>query len=278
MTWFINITCPAQQPPVELCEWSSASKPNAIRGSQGTSSKETYWFAHLSDVDQKESVNHFVFAVKNNHSSNYLPIEWVSRGGSVQLAFDRIVPGGCGANDFETSLGYIEDDQATIKYGPLAQEKKIAPFFAKPDKKIGNAAFQRPLLKSTIVADVLDEGIGRRRVHLEFTTLVNDRQFTYSVLNKGETEESFEISALSSLSGDAEKERRVNDLQFKSRWDEKMRVFSVPAQKEPRIQVIVATAEHEPSEEIVTIEVLSRKRVLLVRGRLSLYLPRRIAN
>jgi len=191
----VTIAMASSQPSdVELCSWQSKTQPEPLKGNQGTSTKDAYWFRHVSDVDKERQKNYFIFAIKNNHSVNYLPAEWLLGNGQAQISFDRIAPEGCAANDFETSLPFKEDPKAVIKYAPAKQNKKDAPLYLRVEAN----KQEGPRLKSRIIADVQEGDQKKYRLNLEFTTEAEGRQFTYTATNWGAKDQLFIIPAFSS--------------------------------------------------------------------------------
>jgi len=255
---------------VDLCSWQSRTHPDPLKGNQGNSSHDTYWFTHTSDVDKESQKHHFIFAIKNKHSVNYLPAEWLRGDSQVQVAFSRIIPEGCGANDFETFLSFQEDPKAIINYGPLKQNKKNAPLYVEVEPHKTDAGQRGPQLKSRIIADLHEVGQDKHRLHLEFTTELEGREFTYTVTNRGTKNEVFMIPAFS-IAWD--KVGKVTKLDFRSRWMTQDGVFAARANREPERHIVRMAAPTGFREKLVQVEVLSRERKPMATGQITVYLP-----
>jgi hypothetical protein len=262
-------TLASSQPnSIDLCNWQSKAPPDLLKGNQGTSPKDTYWFAHLSDVDRERAKNYYIFAIRNNHSVAYLPAEWLRSNGQAQVNFQRIAPEGCAANDFETSRSFKEDPKAIINYGPAKQNGKEAPLYqavASPQQEK-----RGPRLKSRIIADVQDEAHNKVRINLEFTTEAEGGQFTYAVTNRGTKGHLF---AIPTFLGVWEKIRRSTNIKYDSRWATRGESFLAPNNNEAQRQIVRVEGVKDFQEQLLQVRVSSTEGETMATGRIILYLP-----
>lgn len=262
----------ASSPPndVDPCSWQSKTQPDSLKGNQGTSPKDAYWFRHVSDVDKYRQKNYFIFAIKNNHAVNYLPAEWMRGNGHAQISFERIAPEGCGANDFETSLPFKEDPKAVIKYAPAKQNKKDAPLYQTADTSKREGERQGPRLKSRIIADVQGEDKNKHRINLEFTAATEGRYFEYTATNLGTKDQLFIIPAFSSA---WEKMGRSTKIEYESRWMTRDGAFVARGNREAQRHVLRVGAAKGFLEMLVQVQVLSSEGKPMAAGQITVYLP-----
>jgi hypothetical protein len=255
---------------VDLCSWQSKTRPDALKGNQGSSSHDKYWFSHQSDVDKEREQHHFIFAIENKHPVNYLPAEWLRGDGQPQVAFKRITPGKCASNDFSTTYGFKEDPKGIIKYGPLKKHLKDAPLYVVVESKKTDLKQEGPELKSRIIAELQEEGQENHRLHLEFTTQLEGREVMYTVTNRGTKREAFRIPAFSNA---WDKASKVTELEFRSRWVTENKTFVVRADRESRKHVVRFEAEMGFRENLVPVQVLTREGTPMATGQITVYLP-----
>jgi hypothetical protein len=266
------ITGSSQTDKSELCDWVSKTPPVSLEGDMGTSSKDKYWFKHLSDVDKKADTNgtkyYYVYAIKNNHPDYYLPAEWRA----ADIDFRRISPAGCAGNDFESSISSEEDHQAVIFYGPQKQYQKKAPLYQVKVSEEETAQPYGPTLRSRVIADLGKDG-NRYRLHLEFTTAVQGTQFAYTVTNKGTKNQPFEIPT---LSDEWERIRQVTQLNYEARWETSDKGFMAIAGAVSQRHIIRVGNANGLQERIVRVNIFSAdgQREQIATAKIALYLPR----
>jgi hypothetical protein len=251
-----------------LCDFEP--KPSD-KGLEGNCDANEYMFTHLSDVDEVGKKHKLVFCIGNRHPQNFLPAEWLRGDKTSQLAFDRIAPGRCVSNDFETFEPYVEDPKAYIKYGPAKQFTKqdSTLYIRKPTAGQEVHVADGSLLNSRIAGDrqVEDAII---HVQLEFGTLAEGKTFTYTVVNRGSQAAFFRIPALSQTWNELAK---IVGVQNDSNWSLQGDSFLAEPDKDPE-KYVVRVAKELPIVEVeVPIQVVTEKNETLAEGRISIYIP-----
>src|ERR1700693_3262813 len=180
------------------CPWQSQTPPDALQGQEGSSTTDTYWFTHISDVDQVQSLQKFVCDIYNNHPNTYLPAEWVQADGTVRVRFHDIEPGGCGFSSYSSTALSKVDSDAYINYGSAKQFKKAnAALYVQQAKPNGQSPLAVGLLlRSKMAADLKLEGGTPEHLDLEFDPSSDGKSFTYTVINRGNSTLLFSIPSL----------------------------------------------------------------------------------
>lgn len=268
---FLPFIAPLTVLSADLCMWKSKTAPDVLQGHQGSSASDNYWFTHLSDVDQRTPKRLFIFGIHNDHPEKYLPVEWLRGNGEVQVAFDRLAPGKCGQNDFESASAFGEDSKALIRYGPVKQFKKLnaALYVEKVQPGTQKPPAVGPLLKSRLMADRQGEDDNIERIHLEFETGSEGKEFFYTVTNQGSERAQFRIPALSQF---LSKMEATAGNKTSSKWSRDGNNFFADVEKPARHMIRVEGAVGY-EETQVPIQVLSRKGKTMAAGELTVYFP-----
>jgi hypothetical protein len=231
----------------ELCHWQGSE--DALRGQEGSSAANQYWFTHVSDVTKARMV---IFDIDNNHPNNFLPAEWIKGDGKVQVRFQYIAPNGCGANEFpvDKDQSLTKDLKAYIQYGPILQNTQAnAPLYIVSKQPSSNtkADFTSgSSLRSRIVADLQGPASRKEHLELEFTTKAEGNQYTYTVTNLGDHPAFFNIAELSNMFDQLASAR---NLSTESKWIREGEWFYVKADKTPESYVI--HVEKEEGFEVI---------------------------
>ena len=246
----------------------SVDNNNSPQPLTGMLQQTDYQFTHTSDVDSVQQ-NRFSHILKNDHSRLLLPAKWVK----ANIEFDRIAVGGCGRNDFDTTLMYSVDPNAPVEYGPVAQHQKPASAYviqqtATPATPIKGPT--APRLTSRIFALLENQ-----RVDFRFTTFISDGVFHYEAQNNGSQDVPFTIPALTSAWAAVQPVTRP--VQW-TRWSaDRQDVFSLTAFQVPRAQELQVSAPGVNSfkEDVVEAAILSKENLQnrVAAGRVTVYLP-----
>jgi hypothetical protein len=257
-------TQPGPTSAATVCSVDNKANPQPLNG---TLHQTDYQFTHTSDADSGQP-NHFSHILKNDHAQLLLPAKWVKSG----IEFERIAVGGCGRNDFDTTLNYSADSDAPVEYGPQAQHKKPASAYViqqttAPSQPPGPTA---PRLMSRIFALLENQ-----RVDFRFTTFIADGVFHYEAQNNGSQDVPFTIPALTNAW------RAIPSATRPAQWSQwspdRADVFSLTAFQVPRAQEFRVSAPGVSSfrEDVVEVAVLSKENLQnrLAVGRVTVYLP-----
>lgn len=251
---------------VDLCAFRSQTPPPALTGAQGQCADDKYWFTHRSDVEVNCQKYRYIFTIRNEHPVKYLPAEWRRGDGTVQVAFERIAPEGCGGNYFETYLGGHEDPDGAIAYGPTKQHNKDAPLYVTGGVKQQGFRGDVPKLTSKISVD-LKQG----HELLEFTTQVEGDRFITSVTNLGTNNQRFRIPEFSRA---WETVGKLQNVEIASTWQTHNGAF-IARRGEPDRHVISVNGVTRFRDQVVQVELLSSEGKPIAAGHISVYLPDR---
>lgn len=256
------------QSDVQYCNWQSKTPPGALKGNEGSSNVQKYWFQHVTDVDIENEKYRFIYQIRNLHPSKLLPVEWRQSNNKTQIHFERIIPGGCASNDFETYSAFKEDPAGVIRYGPIKQESKTASLYVLDRNQTRSEGSP---LKSRLIADIQDAKGKVRRLFIEVTTEYKEKTFLHTVQNLGSNSEIVRIPALASL-----REKNPN-LMAILQWPMEDDQLVINTEK-PRSFSYTMSPTRSFQEAIVPIEIIAmdyqtRESEILASGNITLYLP-----
>ena len=266
----VALTIPVFILAQDICDWNKAHA-NFLRGVQGRSTSDFYWFEHLSGVERHGNVNGLNFGIKNLQPERVLTANWVRGDGKTQLFVSQLAPGGCDSNYTETLNNFSEDGNAVIKYGPNEDQTKVdASLYVKTPGGTQQPSGAGPKLKSCIKADIKGRDGHTKRIHLEFGTGFEGSRFEYTVINQGSDTAVFRIPEFSQTWS---KVLQTPGSRVVSQWKTAGDQFTADASPEPAKYIMQSESLHRGREVQSPIQVTSRSGEVLAAGQVTIYLP-----